>query len=291
MKDLAKAEGWIVLDEENRKRLQKSMLSIAADIFALNEKYDLHIYLGGGSALGAVRHEGFIPWDDDIDLNIPRKYYNIFITKLQEEYGEKYWIHTPQTAPERGQLLTKIREKNTVLRGYEDYGKSESGIYVDVFVVENTFDNPMLRKLHEILCFFFSAITSCSRFFSERHYLLNMIPKDKALYKIVRTKIIIGRIFSLVQLKTWVRLADKVNSMCKDDSSKYVTIPTGAKGFHGEFSKRELIENKRLVNFEGRKFPVYQKVERYLMNLYGENYLSLPPENQREQHAWLEVKF
>ena len=78
------------LQENELKQLHECLLSILKDFIYVCEKYNLHYTLGGGSVLGAVRHHGFIPWDDDLDINMPRKDYerfkNIFANELSDEY-------------------------------------------------------------------------------------------------------------------------------------------------------------------------------------------------------------
>ncbi|MGM9579929.1 MAG: LicD family protein, partial [Anaerovibrio sp.] len=82
------------------------------DIKAVCDKYNLTIVLGGGSALGAVRHKGFIPWDDDLDLNMPRKDYEKLLSVLEAELGKEYYFSAPHTKGVESQFL-KIHKKDT----------------------------------------------------------------------------------------------------------------------------------------------------------------------------------
>ena len=84
-----------VMNEEELHRLQQNILRIYLDIQTFCDMHGLTIMMGYGSALGAVRHKGFIPWDDDIDVLMPRKDYGYLINHFEEEYGDRYWVVSP----------------------------------------------------------------------------------------------------------------------------------------------------------------------------------------------------
>ena len=86
----AHIEGCVTLDEEQLKQLQSTLLSMLKDINSVMEENGIACSLGGGSVLGAVRHNGFIPWDDDIDINIPRSEFERFLPLFEERFGDRY---------------------------------------------------------------------------------------------------------------------------------------------------------------------------------------------------------
>ena len=85
----SRSDGGFYLDDEQLKALQNALLSILADISELAEENGIPLYLSSGSVLGAVRHGGFIPWDDDIDVNLERRYYSDFISLLREKRADR----------------------------------------------------------------------------------------------------------------------------------------------------------------------------------------------------------
>ena len=90
-----KDDSLIEIDEETRERLQLAILDMYKDVFTACQKYNIIPYLIGGSALGAVRHHGFIPWDDDIDIGMTRDDYIRFVDIFERELGEQYIINAP----------------------------------------------------------------------------------------------------------------------------------------------------------------------------------------------------
>ena len=131
-------EGAVVLTDEQLLDLQKTLNGILRDIVSVCAKHHLRYFLGGGSALGAIRHHGFIPWDDDIDINMPREDHDRFVQVFRQEFGTKYWVHTPEETAGYGLLLSRVLLKGTSVRTREDFHNPECGAFIDIFVIENT---------------------------------------------------------------------------------------------------------------------------------------------------------
>ncbi len=109
--------GLIVLNDEQIKCVQAIAIEMYKDIMNVCHKYGLQVSLSGGSALGAVRHHGFIPWDDDIDLMMPRKDYDIFLKVANDELGNKYYIATPSLrCSNQNDIILRVLNKDIVFR-------------------------------------------------------------------------------------------------------------------------------------------------------------------------------
>ncbi len=284
-----KDESLIVLDDNQLKRLQKTILSIADDIIGLCEENNINYHLTGGSALGAVRHNGFIPWDDDLDIDVARKDCSKLYNLIKENYSEKYYIHNPQNKEGHSIPAMQVRLKNTIVRGCNDATLDQCGAYIDIAIMENTFDNKILRRIHGTISLALGLIVSCRKFAKNRKYMMNLAKNDKEAKKIFRKKIIIGKIFSFLTLRRWTIIYDGWNKICKNTKTKYVTVPTGRKHFFGELYERDDFYQEIKHEFEGRNWNIPKNYTKYLTMMYG-NYMKIPNENQRERHVLLDFK-
>ncbi len=278
----------VTLDEQQLLELQKVLNSILFDITDLCEELDIEYTLGGGTLLGAVRHHGFIPWDDDVDLNMPRADYERFIPAFRERYQDRYWVHTPGSSRDYPLLLSRIVKKDTSVRTREDFGTDEFGAFVDLFVIENTYDNAILRALHGFGCYASGFLVSCRKFFRDRKPLMQLAEStgSRHLKTVFRIKIALGALLLPWSLETLTAAGDRWNGRCRNVHSRYVTVPTGRKLFFGELCDRtEMLPTVREV-YEGRSLRVPADTEGYLHRLYGD-YHRIPAPEEREQHVFM----
>ena len=129
------------------QHLQKVILSIVKDIDDLCKKNNIEYYLFGGSAIGAVRHKGFIPWDDDLDIVMDHHNYDRFIRVCRNQLdAEKYFFQ--EGLVDWPALYSKVRLKGTLLEEAESYEDDDSkkGIFVDIFKLDNAPEFSLLRK-------------------------------------------------------------------------------------------------------------------------------------------------
>ena len=290
--DLEK-NGLKVLSEEELQSLKCVLFYMLKDINNFCKKHKIRYSLAGGTALGAIRHGGFIPWDDDIDLLMPRKDYNRFLSLFMKEMSEEYWIHDPEKTKGYGLGMTRVRKKGTICRSREDKNNEECGVYLDIFVVENTFNSKIFRSLHGLLSYAVGFAWSCRFFLSNRDIYLGFVDDDKKLKKVFYTKIFFGFLFSFLSVDRWTILWNKINSLCKNTKSTYVVVPTGRKHFFGEIYERSWACNMKWIDFtfgeETIKVQVMQGVEKYLEKLYGD-YKTIPKKSEIEKHIVLEFE-
>lgn len=285
-----KSGDLVTVDDEMLKKIQNVLLGILDDIITVCEKYKIPYTLGGGSVLGAVRHQGFIPWDDDIDVNFSRRDYERFIPAFRKEFGEKYWIHTPEATDNYGLLFARVRLKGTMLRTRDDFWTEECGAFVDLFILENTFDNLVLRWIHGMGCQALGLLLSCRKFYRDRKFMLELAHGNPELLRAVRVKIALGFCASIGSVNFWTRLANRWSGLCRDDHSEMVAAPAGRKKFWGElYRRRDMLEIEKKT-FEGRCVNCPKNYEMYLTHMYGD-YMTLPPEEDRERHPFFgEIK-
>ena len=121
------------LSADDIKRMHQVLLEIYEDLWSYCEKHGLKLIAGGGTALGTIRHKGFIPWDDDMDLNLTRTDYQKFIEHFDEDLGDKYDLLAPGYKVGAACFLMRVLKKNTTLLNMIDEASPyPSGIYIDI---------------------------------------------------------------------------------------------------------------------------------------------------------------
>ena len=126
------------MDKDTLRKVQLAQLEIYKQVFDIASRNHITVYLYAGSLLGAVRHKGFIPWDDDLDLMVPRADYDRLMGCLSEELPEQYWLQTYDTDPQYWQGFAKVRKKGTL---YKEKDMSmlddeKCGIWIDIFPLD-----------------------------------------------------------------------------------------------------------------------------------------------------------
>ncbi len=281
-------ENCIILEGKILKQYQEELRQIVDDVAYVCEKNHIPYTLGGGSALGALRHHGIIPWDDDMDLNMLRCDLEKFLPLFRKRFGSKYWIHTPEHTKNYGLLFVQIRKKGTIARGREDYNLKECGIGIDIFPVENTYDNRFMRGLHGFLCMGSKFALSCKKLWTYRKETLELVQNNKDAARQLKLKIILGFFFSFFSIDTWTHISISFCKMC-GQKGEFVVIPSGRKQFTGEIYKRKIYTETILVSFDGRSYRLLKDADKYMKHLYG-NYMEIPPEEKREHHILYELK-
>ena len=282
-------DDMIILDEKKLKNLQSELLSIYQDILQMCQKYKITPFLVGGSALGAVRHQGFIPWDDDLDLGMTRRDYLIFRKYFRTELGEKYILNAPNYSRKPKARFPKVMKKGTICRSVDDYSSPKNcGVFVDIFIIENIPQNSVKRLVKGLFCngleFIAGQVAIMEHY--DKNAKLRLDKEGKLVSLIRRTT---GTVFGIVPSENWYNGIDKAVRYYKNSS--YVGLPTGRKHYFGESLQREVCFPPRFMIFCGIQVPVFNKVEKYLVNLYGDDYMELPPVDKRENHMYIELDF
>ena len=273
------------LSVEEIKELQKELLAILKDFSMACKNNEIPFALGGGSALGAVRHHGFVPWDDDIDINMRRSDFERFIKAYNDDLACNYWLHYPEKNADLGLGFARLRKKGTILKTREDYYNDESGIFIDIFFVENTFNCSILRFFHGFLSLMTGFLLSCRNFYRNRKLYLQ-INNSNIIFRI---KVLIGFILSILPVSFYCRQWNNTNRICKNDKSRFVVIPVGRRHFFKELYERKDIEKLISMKFEDTKMPVYHSYDKYLKNMYGD-YMTIPSDADKEAHLILKYE-
>lgn len=273
--------GLQVLTEEQLQGLQKVLLHIFDDVLTICREHDLRYILIGGTAIGALRHKGFIPWDDDIDIAMPRADFEKFSAIVREAYGEKYSMLHPQDEQNYGRVIPKIRLRGTEYRTILERDLDECGIFIDIFPMENVSDNGLLRTLQGVMSMGFGFALACRRIYKGRREFRKMLG-GAGFY----LKCAIGFCLSFASIEKWAKWTDYWYSICKNDNSRWVSLPTDARHYFGELNLRENLCQTREGVFEGRSVTLPADADNYLRDIYGD-YMVIPPVDKQVRNRYL----
>ncbi|MBO7302436.1 MAG: LicD family protein [Bacteroidaceae bacterium] len=248
------------------------LLDIAKEFHRICIENNIPYYMLGGTMLGAVRHKGFIPWDDDMDFGIPREHYIRFKEVCKTELKEPYRFIHEDNSNYAVTGVGKIMDCRTELRETFSVDSDEKlGLYIDIFPLDETDDN--------IGRFSFNAMMRAT-FKLQKLFVVN--PNDrkgaiKWIAKIVK---------AIVPLKK-TTLIKYINRKClKRDASinkNMIFNIYGAWGFK-ELIPKEVFSSPVLYQFEDTELYGVANYDEYLKALYS-NYMQLPPEDKRHTHT------
>ncbi|MBR6793653.1 MAG: LicD family protein [Clostridia bacterium] len=252
--------------------LQSKLVEMLRYFHEVCVENDIRYYMVEGSFLGAVRHKGFIPWDDDIDLGVPREDYDRLIEVFKRKDHKRYVLEVPGEQKDFVYPYGKLYDTETTLVEKTRY-TVRRGIYLDIFPLDGAGDTKEDAKQH------------CRRITMLDNYACTKIcaldPKRK-FYK--NAAIVAGRCipeflfgWRWAQKKAEVHCRKKTFDGCKYVSNMYSTWR------EKEIMERAVYGEPTLYEFEGLEVYGPQNADRYLSSLYG-NYMQLPPEEKRISH-------
>lgn len=252
------------IEIEDFKKIQVEILDVVAEFC---EKNDIKYWLDCGTLLGAIRHKGFIPWDDDIDIGMLRKDYQKFMDLFNKE-NTRYKFFCNENNSDFLYPFGKILDTNTVLYEPDEKGNKIS-VYIDLFVYDNApDDDKMVNKMFKIRdinnIFSVANITHHPRGNIFRRHMVHILrlmlkPFPKNLF---------------------------IKNMVKN-SKKYINAETKRVGNFMSYSKvvcdRNILMEFTKAEFEGKLYPVPLEYDKWLTLFYGD-YMKLPPVEKRVSH-------
>ena len=253
--------------------LQLSILEIMKAVDKVCRSHHLRYYLWAGTMLGAVRHKGFIPWDDDMDICMPRPDYELFMQHAGEWLPEPYEAICHEIKPSYPGGFGKVLNADTTLieREHSDY---LGGIYIDVFPIDGMPDS----RLHQRL------LTMRYAVLDKLIYFLNRNPYKHGHGPSSWPVLAVQRLFS----REWAqRRIRQLRLGCSYDESKQVLDYDD--GFKGIIDK-SVLGTPTPIEFEGLQLMGIEQWDKYLANKYGD-YMTIPPGDKQRQHNFFYLDY
>lgn len=269
----------IVVTSKQLEQIKKKELFILKEFDRICRENNLKYSLIYGTLLGAVRHGGFIPWDDDVDVCMLRDDYEKLRKIAPEKLPKGLFYQCHETDKEYYQLFDKIRMDNTIFKEkyYTKYNMHH-GIYIDIFPCDNIPKNTLKRKI-QLISYQFYRIGLMTRYLdsNERSDIKKYISR------------ILEKFYSIFSMDYLYSKAEQKATTYDKKKTNELFIFADTITCNSTINYQSMI-SPRKIKFEDISFLCIENYEQYLKNQYG-NYMQLPPENERiAKHELVELK-
>jgi len=260
------------------KRLHDVEIEILDFFVDYCEKNNLQYFLVYGTALGAYRHGGFIPWDDDLDVAMPREDYDKLLNSFNDDNASsKYSLENETTDPNWFLCFSKIRKKGTIfIESYTQNIYKSNGIYIDVFPL-NYLSSPKKSFVKQ------RYYRHCLKFFSAKP-----LYKRRGSVRYLLEHIICAPAYILGKKRLLKAFNKSCIGKCDKADAKYLIEYDDDRIIQAGY---DIYFPPRKISFEGKEYYCPNNIVEYLKNVYGETYMELPPERERTTHEPVKIEF
>ena len=243
------------------QKVQRQLMEIFVYIDHFCRTNNITYYLAGGTLLGAVRNEGFIPWDDDIDLMMDRENYNRFIQIAMDRFDDRFYLQCAENDPNWHYQYTKIRKNNTIYAtAFSDRFKNlHQGLFIYIFVQDKTSDNRKRADRHMNKIKLWRGLV---RYLWHQEAQYDYSPRKKVL--------LLSKFYSLSRAQ---KKLQQIMLTYQDKDTKMLTDSSGMHLKNGAYPQHYL-GTPVWVNFEGIPAPIPEHYHEYLTYLYGKEYMT-----------------
>lgn len=278
-------------DKKILRKLQLTQLEILKDIDKFCKQNNIQYFLAYGTALGAFRHGGFIPWDDDIDIFMERSEYDRFLALAEKKMARKYDVLTMQKTRGYVSVFAKLSKKGTKFEEATNTNpRYQQGIFVDIFPYDYMSNNKKQREKNFKRAWFWGKVCIlCEISDPILPYGISSLKRNIAKFgcKMVHGLLWFIRLNKQKAYKKYLKYA----TMCNNNPDrKCLAYFAGLNPKGTIILKKDLYPAKEIL-FEGCEFFIPNNIEAYLASAFGNDYMTLPPVEERHNHMAKELIF
>lgn len=267
------------------RKIQLLELEALTELRIFCKKHDMDFFLRGGSVMGAVKYKGFVPWDDDVDIAVPRQYYDKLIELVsKEEWSSKFYLVSYKSDPEIHCYFPRVLVKENVRKELGLPINNKLGLTViDVLPLDGAPKTDISRNIYFLKTYMYRALAGV--WTMDIKETVDMHDSKKKLILKILKRFRINRLYSQVGIYEKLDKLYKKNSL---EQSVYIGTITGSL-YKKEIMDRKYWGNGVEMNFENQTFLVPELYDDYLKKLYGVNYMTYTP-NIDQQNAKKHIK-
>lgn len=255
------------------RKLQVTEFEILKEAVKICKKYNLKYYLIGGTLLGAVRHSGFIPWDDDLDIGLPREDYNRFLTLCEKELPSPYHIHSINTDANYYLRFSKIKKRGTVFAEHAIRNvKTQNEVFIDIFPLDFSDKKDTMFRKYKVLLLHFLSWMQITKAKVDRPGFIKQI-----------LRIILYPFYKPISMEVYDKLCTSLMTADNHKVHNFIINYASNYNYKKQTMPIKIYEPYSKISFENELFCVPGQYIKYLENLFG-NWKELPPIEKRRTH-------
>lgn len=260
------------------RKVQMLEIEILDEIVRICDENNINYYLIAGTLIGAVRHKGFIPWDDDLDIAMMRDDYEKFLNVCESSLNNRFIIDSHETSKIYYRLAAKVRIKNSIYmqRDLKKY-KGEQGIWIDILPLDN------INKPNTFKEFFQATVKSILEVAIENKRKIDISEKSKY-------KVIIAKLFSIFPINLLIEIQKDIMMFDNNENNNYIVNFASKYNYKRQTFKKELWEKTIDAEFEGKYYKIPIGYDEILKSIYGD-YMEIPPKSKQEIHNPILIRF
>jgi len=267
---------------DSMRKIQMVELDILKEFIQICKTHNLKYYAIGGTALGAVRHKGFIPWDDDIDVSMPRDDYEKFHEIVSNSNDMRYAVETIFNTEKHINPIIKLVDRNVVMTGSGIAEKITWYAYIDIFPLDGMPSNSFKRYLHVRRFLVKRKLFVMANF---KNVQVNETIKKSFLNRCIKKVFSKFKLYNLLNTQKIVLSGDKLLKKYCYGQSEYCSPQLWGQYRFKAVMPSEWFAEGTMLPFEGIEINAPAQYEKYLAQLYGSDYMELPPVEKRATHS------